>query len=76
MSRLFLILLVIAVITLKADASQADDGGSDKRSTLVSRAAGDNAYSAFSGKRRAAIKHSRRGMHDPAGDPTEAPPNP
>nr|UMA83297.1 conotoxin precursor Ggeo01 [Conus judaeus]UMA83604.1 conotoxin precursor Ggeo01 [Conus judaeus]DAZ86583.1 TPA_inf: conotoxin precursor Ggeo01 [Conus judaeus]DAZ86939.1 TPA_inf: conotoxin precursor Ggeo01 [Conus judaeus] len=32
MSRLFLILLAISVITVWADASQADDSGTKKRS--------------------------------------------
>nr|DAZ86942.1 TPA_inf: conotoxin precursor Ggeo01 [Conus judaeus] len=74
MSRLFLILLVISVIILKTDASHADDGGLDKRSRLLSRAAVDNAYSGFSRKLRTAIKRSRRdGMDDPAVFPTPAP---
>nr|UMA83298.1 conotoxin precursor Ggeo01 [Conus judaeus]UMA83937.1 conotoxin precursor Ggeo01 [Conus judaeus]DAZ86940.1 TPA_inf: conotoxin precursor Ggeo01 [Conus judaeus] len=38
MSRLFLILLVIFVITLGTDASQADDGGTEKRSWPMSDA--------------------------------------
>nr|UMA83939.1 conotoxin precursor Ggeo01 [Conus judaeus]DAZ86586.1 TPA_inf: conotoxin precursor Ggeo01 [Conus judaeus] len=72
MPRLFLILLAISVITLKADASQADDGGPDNWSRLLSRAAGDNAYSGFSRKLQAAIKR-RDAMDDPVIFPTEPP---
>nr|P0DUQ7.1 RecName: Full=Conotoxin Pl071; Flags: Precursor [Conus planorbis] len=35
MSRLFMILLVICVITLGTDASQAEDSGTEKRSWPV-----------------------------------------
>nr|UMA82950.1 conotoxin precursor Ggeo01 [Conus ebraeus] len=73
MPRLFLILLAISVITLKADASQADDGGPDNWSRLLSRAAGDNAYSGFSRKLLQAAIKRRDAVDDPAALPTESP---
>nr|UMA82630.1 conotoxin precursor Ggeo01 [Conus ebraeus] len=54
MSRLFLILLAISVITVWVDAFQADDSGLDKKSRPLSRAARDRANSNFFGKLQAA----------------------
>nr|UMA82628.1 conotoxin precursor Ggeo01 [Conus ebraeus] len=58
MSRLFLILLAISVITVWVDAFQADDSGLDKKSRPLSRAARDRANSNFFGKLQAA-EHDR-----------------
>nr|DAZ86312.1 TPA_inf: conotoxin precursor Ggeo01 [Conus ebraeus] len=66
MSRLFLILLVISVITMCTNTSQDGNVGIDKRSGQLSRAIEDNANTGFSWKRLAITKfrRSRRSLSD------------
>nr|UMA83938.1 conotoxin precursor Ggeo01 [Conus judaeus] len=66
MSRLFLVLLVISVITVWTTAFRDGDGGTDKRSGQLSHAIEDGANDGSSWKHRDTTKFRRfrRGLSD------------
>nr|BAO65652.1 G119_VD_New_Superfamily-1_precursor_conopeptide [Conus geographus] len=73
MSRLFLVLLVISVLTLHTDSTQGHDGGTDMSSRPMARAARDHASLARFHKFRAHARSQRIGrlVEDQSGDDEE-----